>query len=152
MRAAADRASHSLGAGRPLWLTAIWLAVAGIAIAANLLQATLRGIQPICLAGDCARVAASPTSRIFGVPISALGLLMFAGLLTFSIMGLRQPRATARWGTALFGLAAFGAAFIGYIVWYQAAILDAVCASCATSLVLLVVLTALAMRVARAGT
>jgi uncharacterized membrane protein len=31
--------------------------------------------------------------------------------------------------------------FIGYIVWYQASILDAVCASCTTSLLLLAALT-----------
>jgi uncharacterized membrane protein len=64
----------------------------------------------------------------------------------------RAPsRHRRRRSTALFALSTFGAAFIGYIVWYQAAILDAVCASCTTSLILLLALAVVSGVVARAS-
>jgi uncharacterized membrane protein len=128
-------------AGDRLWWSAALLSVAGILVAANMLQATLRGIQPICLAGDCSRVAASPTSRLFGVPISVWGLAMFLTLAGLAVAGARRPSARRARGVALFAVSVFGMGFIGYIVWYQASILDAVCASCTTSLLLLAALT-----------
>jgi uncharacterized membrane protein len=148
-------ASRWLGPAAPgsarLWWIATALAVAGVLVAANMLQATVRGIQPICLAGDCSRVASSPTSRLFGIPISAWGCGMFLALAGLAASGARHPGHRRRRSTALFALSIFGAAFIGYIVWYQAAILDAVCASCTTSLILLLALAVVSGVVARAS-
>jgi uncharacterized membrane protein len=132
-----------------LWWTATALSLAGVLVAGNMLQASLRGIAPICLAGDCSRVAASPTSRLLGLPISAWGLSMFAALAAMAVTGLRQPAAGGRWSVRVFGLSLFGTLFIGYIVWYQAAILGAVCASCTISLLLLISLTLTAWLVSR---
>ena len=145
-----ENITHTLSpAGDRLWWMAALLAVAGILVAINMLHATLRGVQPICLAGDCSRVAASPTSRLFGLPLSVWGLAMFLALAGFAISGARRPAARRTRALALFAVSVFGLGFIGYIVWYQASILGAVCASCTTSLALLVALTVISGIVAR---
>lgn len=140
------------GVPRWVWRTAAAVAVAGIAISGYLSLKAFQGAPPVCLAGDCAEVAASPYARFLGVPMSAWGLVLYVAVAAVG--------ATAGWGrsapewlpVAFLGLVAFGLTFSLYLVWIQVAVIDAVCSWCLASDGLWVVLLVLALlAVRRAG-
>jgi uncharacterized membrane protein len=134
---AADR-----GAGW-VWPAAVIVAAAGAGISGYLTLTALQGAPPVCLAGDCAAVAASPYARFFGVPTATWGLgacLLMAALASVAAWGRRVPS----WlPLAALGLAAFAVTFSLYLLWVQVAVLRAVCSWCAASDVLWVVLLGL---------
>ncbi len=147
-RANAARGPVASTQGRA-WQAAALVAVAGVAVSGYLLISSVRNIAPVCLVGACAEVAASPYARLLGIPNAALGLLLYVVVAFVAIVG--ATRASVRpWASpALFGLAVFGATFSVYLTWLQVAVLQAVCASCALSAVLWVVLLVLSVVIGR---
>lgn len=147
-RANAVRGSVAGTPGRA-WLAAAAVAVAGIAVSGYLLISYARNIAPVCLAGPCAEVATSSYARFLGIPNAALGLMLYVAVAFVATAA--ASRASARYWASpvLFGLAAFGVTFSAYLTWLQVAVLQAVCAWCALSAALWVVLLVLSIVIAR---
>jgi uncharacterized membrane protein len=118
------------------WRAASAFAAAGILVSGYLLLSAVRGYAPICLAGACERVAASPYARILGLPIAGWGLALYVTVCAVALAGAQRQRSRPLLLPALFSLVVFGAAFSAYLVWLQVGVLHAVCAWCATSALL----------------
>ncbi len=131
------------------WQAAAAVAVAGIAVSGYLLFSSARNIAPVCLVGACAEVAASSYARFLGIPNAALGLLLYVTVAFVAIVGATRASVRPSASPALFGLAVFGATFSAYLTWLQVAVLQAVCAWCALSAVLWVVLLVLSVVIER---
>jgi uncharacterized membrane protein len=119
-----------------IWPAGVILALAGVGISAYQTITGLSGAPPVCLAGDCAAVAASPYAWFLGLPTAALGLTAYVAVAAGSA-------ATAWWRvrpawlpTAILGLSVFGLTFSLYLLWVQVGVLGAVCSWCAASDVL----------------
>lgn len=117
------------------------VSVAGLAVSLYLTWTYAAGAAPACV-GDsaaCETVQSSPYSRIFGVPVAALGLGGYAALLVSA--ALRGAAGT------VFGLfvALVGTLFSGYLTWLELFVIEAVCQWCVASAVLMVAALALAV-------
>lgn len=109
------------------------LAVAGFVISAYLTWSHLRGVAPVCVGGSsgCETVQTSRYSEILGVPVAALGLLAYAGLLySAAVKGERA---------ALFGLliALTGTLYSAYLTWLEIFVIQAICQWCVASAVVI---------------
>jgi uncharacterized membrane protein len=127
-----------------VWPVAALAAAAGAVISGYLAVTALQGAPPVCLAGDCAAVAASPYARLLGLPTAAwgFGLYVVAGTLALACWRGRQ----GAWApAALLGVAVFGSTFSLYLLWIQVGVLRAVCSWCVASDVLWVVVLGLAL-------
>jgi uncharacterized membrane protein len=115
---------------RTLRLASAVLATAGAAITAYLLHARLTDTNLICATGGCETVQNSPYAELFGVPVAALGLVAFLGLLVAAL----ARSDLARLVQAALALSAL--MFSAYLVYVQLVVIEAVCQWClATDLV-----------------
>ena len=134
------------------------LAVVGTGVAAYLSWVAIDSEQkPFCSGvGDCQAVQSSEFAEIGGIPIAVLGLGMYITLLALvaarrfwagaAEAGLDRPMASATFGVAL-----SGALYSGYLTYLELFEIEAICAWCLTSAVivtLIMVLSALDLRVA----
>jgi uncharacterized membrane protein len=121
------------------------LAVAGALNSAYLTWSYLQGITPVCV-GDssgCETVQTSRYAEVLGVPVAALGVIAYAGLLGSALI--RDARA------ALFGLfvALVGTLFSAYLTYVEFFVIQALCQWCVANAALMVAslpLTALRVR------
>ncbi|MDQ7839956.1 MAG: vitamin K epoxide reductase family protein [bacterium] len=148
VRANAVRVSVA-GRSSRAWPAAAAVAVAGIAVSGYLLISYARNIAPVCLAGPCAEVATSSYARFLGIPNAALGLTLYVAVAFVAIVAASRASVRSWASPVLFGLAVFGATFSAYLTWLQVAVLQAVCAWCALSAGLWVVLLVLSIVIAR---
>jgi uncharacterized membrane protein len=134
------------------------LAVLGLGVSGYLLYEHY--CAPIaCIGTGCALVDASPYSEIFGVPLSALGLLSYGAILGLSLGGVRphphlRPRLHGGPGAwplflGIFGIALTGVLFSAYLTYVELAIIRAVCSWCVTSAVLITAIFAIALHALR---
>jgi uncharacterized membrane protein len=100
------------------------LAAAGAAIAAYLLYVRTTGSTIACPTGGCETVQSSRYSEIFGIPVAAFGLAGFAGLFATAVAHGERARTTH------VALALGAAAFTGYLLYLQGAVIGAFCAWC----------------------
>lgn len=121
------------------------LSVAGVLISAYITWTHLRGVAPVCMgiSGGCETVQTSRYSEILGVPVAALGLAGYVGLL-FSAL-LRGE------GGVFLGLffALVGVFFSAYLTWLELFVIHAICQWCVSSAALMVaslILTAVRFR------
>ncbi len=100
------------------------LAVLGAAISAYLLYVRQTGGTIACSTGGCETVQSSTYAELFGVPVAALGVAGFLGLLAAATL----RGELARLAQATFALTAvlFGA----YLLYVQLAVIDAICQWC----------------------
>jgi uncharacterized membrane protein len=132
---------------RRLRLTALVLALAGLAVAGYLTYVHYAELEPVCgLGGDCERVQTSVYAEVAGVPVALLGLigyaLIFASLFVPGDAGLVS-------GAAL-SLIGFG--FSAYLTYRELFTIEAICSWCVVSAVLLTLLAVLTcLRVVGAG-
>jgi uncharacterized membrane protein len=109
---------------RTLSLASAVLAAAGAAITAYLLHARLTGTSLVCATGGCETVQSSPYAEVFGVPVAALGLVGFLGLLVAAL-------ARGEWARlAQAALALSALLFSAYLVYIQLVVIEAVCQWC----------------------
>ncbi len=123
------------------------LAVAGALISAYLTWSYLQGVAPVCVGGGsgCETVQTSRYADILGIPVAALGLLAYAGLLGSALI--RDERA------ALLGLliALVGTLFSAYLTYLEIFVIRALCQWCVANAALMVAsLLLTALRVGRA--
>jgi uncharacterized membrane protein len=125
---------------RRLVIAIAGVGVLGLAIAAYLTYIHYAGIKPVCLAsGGCERVQSSRYAKLAGVPVTVLGLVGYAGILS----SLRVRGEPGLFGGALIALTGFG--FSLYLTYLELFKIHAICQWCVASAVLMTVLAALAV-------
>jgi uncharacterized membrane protein len=113
-------------------LVALALSLIGFGISMYLTIDHFRGIAPLCSSKgfvDCLRVTTSKYSYIFGVPVSLLGLIFYAGMVGINWPPLWQSR--ARWvAWARLGMAVGGVVFVLYLLAAELFSIKAICLWC----------------------
>ncbi|MBM3139568.1 MAG: vitamin K epoxide reductase family protein [Chloroflexi bacterium] len=126
------------------------LCAAGVAIGAYLSYVALDATaEPFCSGlGSCSEVQGSAYARVAGVPVAVLGLLMYATLLALVLgrrLGTRAPRLRALpLATATFTVALAGSLYSAYLTALELLVIDAICAWCVASALLVTAIAALA--------
>jgi uncharacterized membrane protein len=125
---------------RTLRIIMIVLAVLGLAVASYLTYVHYAGIKPACTAGEsCTKVQTSVYSKLGGVPVALIGLLGYIAILGSLLV---RENETSRLVTMCLCLVGFG--FSAYLTYRELFSIHAVCEWCASSAVILTVLTVLA--------
>ena len=108
------------------------LAVAGLCVSGYLTAVRLAGDDPVCVVGGgCHTVQQSEYATLAGIPVAVLGLVGYGALLVAAILPGQPGRALGLF-TAL---VSFG--FSAYLTFAELFIIDAICAWCVTSAVLI---------------
>jgi uncharacterized membrane protein len=110
------------------------LAVAGLLISAYLTWTHFLGVAPVCISGSggCETVQSSRYAAIFGIPVAALGVVAYVGLL-FSAVLLGET------GVYLgFLIALVGAFFSAYLTYLEVFVIGALCQWCLASAAIMV--------------
>ena len=128
------------------------LALVGTGVAAYLSWVAVDSEQkPFCSGvGDCQAVQSSEFAEIGGIPIAVLGLGMYVTLLALvaarrfwsgaAEAGLDRPMASATFGVAL-----SGALYSGYLTYLELFEIEAICAWCVTSAVIVTLIMVLSV-------
>lgn len=90
------------------------LAIIGIAIASYVLSGTLRHTPVVCITNGCELVQKSPYSWLFGIPVSAYGLIGYSLLAVLAFI--RSFSADKRIPTIMLIIAAGGT---GFVLWFS---------------------------------
>jgi uncharacterized membrane protein len=110
------------------------LAAAGAGIAGYLLYERWTGGAPVCGTGGCEIVQHSKYSKIAGVPVALLGLLAYVAIFATALS--RSELAKAAGAAIALG----GLVFAVYLIYVQAALIDAFCQWCLASDVVIALL------------
>jgi uncharacterized membrane protein len=113
------------------------LSALGAAIAAYLTYAKLTDSTVACVSGGCVTVERSRYSEVGGVPVAALGLGAYVVLFATAL----SRAEVVRLGSAAVALT--GAIYAMYLLYVQAAILDAYCQWCLASDAVILILVGL---------
>ena len=105
------------------------LACAGTAIAGYLTWIRYTGLEPFCVGGggSCERVQSSQYADLAGVPVAAIGLAGYLGILA----SLCLPGSAGRSATAFLTLV--GAGFSAWLTLAEVALIHAICQWCVAS-------------------
>jgi len=124
------------------------LDLVGLVIAAYLSVVAIQGELPYCgpLKG-CEQVALSEYSRIAGIPVAVLGVILSISLLVLAIAWTRSGRVELL--AAHYGLSLVGVIFELYFTYIEVFVIGAVCIWCASYGVSLVARFAVALYVWR---
>lgn len=139
--------SNRQASNRPL-LALLALSGVGVAIAGYLTYVHFDESALVCTVGGCETVQQSTYSTLFGVPIAALGLLMFLTVAFLSWARLSQrlsiPRdiATIASWTLLFT----SLLYYAYLTYIEIWVLEAICQWCVLSSLVALVMFALESR------
>ena len=115
------------------------IAVLGAAITAYLLYVRQTGGTLVCSTGGCETVQSSSYAEVLGLPVAALGLVGFLGLLVTAL----ARGDLARLSHATLALTAL--AFSAYLLYIQLAVIDAICQWCLVTDVLTIAIAVLGM-------
>jgi uncharacterized membrane protein len=124
---------------RRLGLASAVLAALGVAITAYLLYVRETGGTIACSTGGCETVQSSSYAELLGIPVAALALAGFLGLLVTALARgewARLAQATLALAALLFG---------AYLLYVQLVLIDAVCEWCLAADVLTTGIAALAL-------
>jgi uncharacterized membrane protein len=126
---------------RTLRITLTVLTVIGLGVASYLTYVHYAGIKPVCTAGgSCLKVQTSVYSKLAGVPVALIGLLGYIAILG----SLLAPESeNSRFATMALTLVGFG--FSAYLTYRELFSIHAVCEWCASSAVILTVMTCLSV-------
>lgn len=123
------------------------VAVAGLGVAGYLTAARAAGDDPVCvIGGGCSTVQDSEYAELAGVPVAVLGLVAYATLLVAALVAGALGRALG-----LF-TAVVGVGFSAWLTYVELFVIEAICAWCVASAVLIVLALVLAAARARVGT
>lgn len=115
------------------------IAVLGMLVAVYLSYIETRGAPAICgPVGDCNTVQNSPYARFLGVPVGALGLVGYVAILAAWLwQRVRRDTSAVYARLALFGMSLMGVLFSLYLTYLEVFVIEAVCAWCLTSALLM---------------
>jgi uncharacterized membrane protein len=111
------------------------LGLVGMGISGYLTYTGWQGVEPVCLSGDdCATVLAGPYARVMGIPLSLLGLVMYAVLTGLGLLLLSKRRS----GQGLIPLGIYvvalgGTLYSAYLFYLQLSEIHAFCTWCLAS-------------------
>jgi uncharacterized membrane protein len=110
------------------------LAVLGLLISGYLSWVHYAGVAPVCVGGSggCQSVQASSYATIFGVPVAALGLVSYSGLLLAALL---RGEAGVYLGLLV---ALVGTLFSAYLTYLEVFVIHAICEWCVASAALMV--------------
>lgn len=127
------------------WAMAI-LAILGAIDATYLVIYKLTGNNRMCLGnGGCHNVNFSPYSEIYGIPISAIGLVAYLVMLGIVLLEPRLPLLEENGPLVLFGLTLIGVGFSVYLTYLEVYVIHSVCPFCVASAVILSLMFILAI-------
>jgi uncharacterized membrane protein len=123
------------------------VAVAGLGVSGYLTAIRAAGDDPVCvIGGGCHTVQQSEYSELAGIPVAVLGIVAYAALLVAAIL----PGPLGR--TLGLFTAVVGVGFSAWLTYAELVLIDAICAWCVSSAVLITLALILtAWRAARAG-
>lgn len=111
------------------------LALLGMGVSAYLAYEHFCG-PIICIGQGCAIVNQSVYCRIFGVPLSVLGLLNYGLIAGLGVASLRVKNPLSNWlHLGIFGLSLSGMIFSAYLSYLEFAVIRAFCTWCVVSAV-----------------
>ncbi len=117
------------------------LTLIGLGIAGYLTYVHYAGIKPVCSAGgSCEKVQTSAYSLLLGVPVALLGLITYVSLLAL----LLGPE-TENTRFAAMAITCVCFAFSAYLSYRELYSIHAICEWCASSAVILTVMTPLSI-------
>jgi uncharacterized membrane protein len=97
----------------------------------------------VCGDAGCETVQLSEYARLFGVPVSLVGMAGYVALFTVSMVGLTDRWLDRREPTVLLvALASIGVAYSAYLTYLEAAVIHAWCRYCVASAVVMVLVFA----------
>jgi uncharacterized membrane protein len=123
------------------------LSVVGLLLSTYLTWSLLTGATPACVVdtgaaaaqSSCDVVQGSPYAAVFGVPLTAFGIVGYAGLLFSAFMaGRRGAVASLVTGVA-------GVVFASYCMWQELFVIGALCQLCAVCATVMVICFVLAV-------
>jgi uncharacterized membrane protein len=124
----------------------IILSILGAIDSIYLLIYKLTGNSRMCLGnGGCHDVNFSPYSEIYGIPISALGILAYAVLLGIVLLEFRLKMARENGPLIVFGISLAGLAFTIYLTYLEFYVIHAICPFCVISAVIITLIFILAI-------
>jgi uncharacterized membrane protein len=126
--------SAKAGKERTLRVVLGVLAAAGLLISAYLTWVHFARVAPVCVGGSggCETVQSSRYAAILGVPVSALGLVGYAGLLLSAVL-------RGEVGVYLgFLIALVGTLFSAYLTYLEIFVIHAICQWCVASAAIMV--------------
>jgi len=121
--------------GLPIVLAALSIVGLGISV---YLASSHYGKKPIECGGlgECDYVNSSEYASVAGVPVSVLGVALYAALTLSAVLWSRAPTDERR--LALYwGLALSGAGYAAYLTYLELAVLHAICVWCVASAIVL---------------
>lgn len=123
------------------------LSVLGLGVAAYLTWTYTMGGSPLCLGSSgCDTVQHSPYAWIMGIPIPALGGLVYVLLIGTAFLALRaRTEEQENLLLALFGLSLAGVLFSAYLTYLELYVIYAICLWCVISAVIMAAIFALAL-------
>lgn len=123
------------------------LSALGLGVAAYLTWTYTMGGSPVCLgSGGCDTVQHSPYAWIMGIPIPALGGLVYVLLLGTALLTLRaRKESQENLLLALFGLSLAGVLFSAYLTYLELYVIYAICLWCVVSAVIMAAIFGLAL-------
>lgn len=141
----AKRPASSGGRGNALLLGVVLLGLLGIGVAGYLTYAHYDEDALVCTVGGCETVQQSEYSTMFGVPIAAFGMLMFATVTVLALARMTGRRlipadiaTIGAWTLLLTALLYY--AYLTYIEIWE---LEAICQWCVTSSIIALLMFAL---------
>ncbi len=137
-----DRRLPSSSASRPWLWTSVVLCLTGIGVAGYLSAKRIVGGSLACSRwAQCDTVNNSPYAKIYGVPVSFIGLVGYFVLLGLSLAALQQEGRTQRNLLLLAFLGALGGvAFSAYLTYIELYVIEAVCSWCVASAIIITLL------------
>jgi uncharacterized membrane protein len=125
---------------RVLRIAMVLLATVGLGVASYLTYVHYSGHPPVCTAGgSCLKVQTSVYSKLAGVPVALMGLIGYIAILGSLLV---RESETSRLATLALVVGGFG--FSAYLTYRELFSIHAVCEWCASSAVILTILTVLA--------
>ena len=122
------------------------VALAGLGVAGYLTAVRASGGDPACVVGGgCTTVQDSEYAELAGIPVAVLGLLAYGALLVAAILPGPAGRALGLF-TAIVGVG-----FSAWLTYAEIFLIEAICAWCVASAVLITLALVLAAARARAG-
>jgi uncharacterized membrane protein len=115
------------------------LALAGLGVATYLTTAHYAGQPIVCSGvGQCELVNSSKYAKLAGVPVALLGVVAYASMLGLIIVAWARGAQIAL--LAAWGIALASCAFSAYLTYIELFVIDAICAWCVASAVIMTLL------------
>ncbi|MEM1584348.1 MAG: vitamin K epoxide reductase family protein [Nitrososphaerota archaeon] len=127
-------------------LTLIIISIMGVIVSSYLEYASR---QPVCKigVGECDKVITSPYSKIYGIPLSTLGLAWFLTLLFLTIVVSYKHGKAASYLVLVWALMSVPS--VAALLWIELAILNTICMYCTIAHILGVVSIIPAYKISR---